>query len=63
MSWYHEDLPMSDPIFRAIAMVRDRLIRVVDLLQADEVPFAVCGGWAVAGWRPSMKMRRGPRRM
>lgn len=41
---------MSDPIFRAIAMVRDRLIRVVDLLQADDVPFAVCGGWAVAGW-------------
>ena len=31
-------------------MVRDRLIRVVDLLQAGEVPFAICGGWAVAGW-------------
>lgn len=50
MSWYHEDLPLSDPIFRAIAMVRDRLIRVVDLLQSGNVPFAVCGGWAVAGW-------------
>jgi len=50
MSWYHEDLPLSDPIFRAIAMVRDRLIRIVDLLQDGDVPFAVCGGWAVAGW-------------
>jgi hypothetical protein len=50
MSWYHEDLPLSDPVFRAIAMVRDRLIRIVDLLQEGGVPFAVCGGWAVAGW-------------
>lgn len=50
MSWYHEDLPMSDPVFRAIAMVRQRLIRIVRLLQDAGVPFAVCGGWAVAGW-------------
>ena len=50
MSWYHEDLPMSDPVFRAIAMVRHRLIRIVQLLQDGDVPFAICGGWAVAGW-------------
>ena len=50
MSWYHEDLPMSDPVFRAIAMVRHRLIRIVQLLQDGGVPFAICGGWAVAGW-------------
>ncbi len=50
MSWYHEDLPMSDPVFRAIAMVRQRLIRVVEALEKAEIPFAVCGGWAVAGW-------------
>ncbi|MGA1393901.1 MAG: nucleotidyltransferase family protein, partial [Phycisphaerales bacterium] len=50
MSWYHEDLPMSDPVFRAIAMVRRRLIRIVRLLEEGGVPFAVCGGWAVAGW-------------
>lgn len=41
---------MSDPSCRAIALVRDRLVRVVDLLQAGEVPFAIGGGWAVAGW-------------
>jgi len=50
MSWMHESLPMSDPVFRAIAMVRQRLIRVTNALNEASVPYAICGGWAVAGW-------------
>ena len=37
-------------MFRAVEKVRDRLRRAVAALEADQIPYAVIGGNAVAAW-------------
>lgn len=52
--WTDRGVGMSatilDRMERAVANVRERLLRAASALYQDAIPFAVCGGNAVASW-------------
>jgi hypothetical protein len=44
------DETVLDRMVRAVALVRERLLRATSALEAADVPYAVAGGHAVAAW-------------